>query len=246
MRSPSTPARSRPTRCSPSSIVRWPHAARDETSPDARWPPRRRISRFGRPCATEGALTMLVAGIDEAGRGPLAGPVVAAAVILDPKRKIRGLRDSKLMTPEARDRVAVEIRAKAIAWAAAASDVGEIDALNILRATLLAMRRAVEALAVAPIEALIDGDHCPELACPAYPIVKGDRDIPAISAASIIAKTTRDAMLVALDREYPMYGFARHKGYGTPEHLAALDLHGPCPAHRRSFAPVIQSSFEFW
>jgi len=189
---------------------------------------------------------MLVAGIDEAGRGPLAGPVVAAAVILDPKRKIRGLRDSKLMTPEARDRVAVEIRAKAIAWAAAASDVGEIDALNILRATLLAMRRAVEALAIAPIEALIDGDHCPELACPAYPIVKGDRDIPTISAASIIAKTTRDAMLVDLDRLYPMYGFARHKGYGTPEHLAALDLHGPCPAHRRSFAPVLQATFDFW
>ena len=189
---------------------------------------------------------MLVAGIDEAGRGPLAGPVVAAAVILDPKRRIRGLRDSKVMTPDARDRVAVEIRAKAIAWAVASSDVGEIDALNILRATLLAMRRAVEALAVAPIEALIDGDHCPELACPAYPIVKGDRDIPAISAASIIAKTTRDAMLVDLDRLYPMYGFARHKGYGTPEHLAALDLHGPCPAHRRSFAPVLQCSFDFW
>jgi ribonuclease HII len=189
---------------------------------------------------------MLIAGIDEAGRGPLAGPVVAAAVILDPQRKIRGLRDSKMMTAEARDRVALEIRASAIAWAVASSDVGEIDALNILRATLLAMRRAVEALAVQPIEALIDGDHCPALPCPAYPIVKGDRDVPAISAASIIAKTTRDAMLVALDREYPMYGFARHKGYGTPEHLAALDLHGPCPAHRRSFAPVVQASFEFW
>lgn len=189
---------------------------------------------------------MLIAGIDEAGRGPLAGPVVAAAVILDPSRKIRGLRDSKMMTPEQRDHVAVQIRAKAIAWAVASSDVGEIDALNILRATLLAMRRAVEALQVQPIEALIDGDHCPQLACPAYAIVKGDRDIAVISAASIIAKTTRDAMLIALDREYPMYGFARHKGYGTPEHLAALDLHGPCPAHRRSFAPVLQSSFEFW
>jgi ribonuclease HII len=189
---------------------------------------------------------MLVAGIDEAGRGPLAGPVVAAAVILDPKRKIRGLRDSKVMTADARDRVAVEIRAKSIAWAWAASDVGEIDALNILRATLLAMRRAVEALAVQPLEALIDGDHCPVLACPAYAIIKGDRDVPAISAASIIAKTTRDAMLVILDREYPVYGFARHKGYGTPEHLAALDLHGPCPAHRRTFAPVVQASFEFW
>jgi ribonuclease HII len=191
-------------------------------------------------------LQSLIAGIDEAGRGPLAGPVVAAAVILDPARRIRGLRDSKVMTPERREEVAVEIRAKAIAWAAAASDVGEIDALNILRATLLAMRRAVEALTVQPIEALVDGDHCPQLPCRVYAIVKGDRDVPSISAASIIAKTTRDAMLTELDRAYPMYGFARHKGYGTPEHLAALDLHGPCPAHRRSFAPVLQASFDFW
>ena len=189
---------------------------------------------------------MLVAGIDEAGRGPLAGPVVAAAVILDPQRKVRGLRDSKVMTAEQRTSVAAEIRAKAIAWAVAASDVAEIDSLNILRATLLAMRRAVLGLAVVPVEALVDGDHCPQLPCPAYAIVKGDRDVPAISAASIIAKTTRDAMLEALDREYPMYGFARHKGYGTPEHLAALDLHGPCPHHRKSFAPVVQASFDFW
>jgi len=188
---------------------------------------------------------MLIAGIDEAGRGPLAGPVVAAAVILDPKRRVRGLRDSKVMTPEQREEVAIDIRARAIAWAVALSDVGEIDAMNILRATLLAMRRAVEALAIQPIEALVDGDHCPQLVCPVYAIVKGDRDVPAISAASIIAKTTRDAMLVALDREYPMYGFARHKGYGTPEHLAALERHGPCPHHRRSFAPVLQSSFDF-
>jgi ribonuclease HII len=189
---------------------------------------------------------MLVAGIDEAGRGPLAGPVVAAAVILDPKRRIRGLRDSKVMTPETREDVAVQIRAKALAWAVASSDVAEIDTLNILRATLLAMRRAFDALSLLPVEVLIDGDRCPELPCRAYPIVKGDRDVPAISAASIIAKTTRDAMLVALDRDYPVYGFARHKGYGTPEHLAALELHGPCPAHRRSFAPVVQTSFEFW
>jgi len=188
---------------------------------------------------------MLIAGIDEAGRGPLAGPVVAAAVILDPKRRVRGLRDSKVMTPEQREEVAIDIRARAIAWAVALSDVGEIDAMNILRATLLAMRRAVEALAIQPIEALVDGDHCPQLVCPVYAIVKGDRDVPAISAASILAKTARDAMLVALDREYPMYGFARHKGYGTPEHLAALERHGPCPHHRRSFAPVLQSSFDF-
>ena len=189
---------------------------------------------------------LLIAGIDEAGRGPLAGPVVAAAVILDPARRVKGLRDSKVMTPEQREIVAADIRVKAIAWAVASSDVGEIDTLNILRATLLAMRRAVEALAVRPAEALIDGDHCPELTCRAYAIVKGDRDVPAISAASIIAKTTRDALLHDLDREYPMYGFARHKGYGTPEHLAALDRHGPCPHHRRSFAPVLQTSFAFW
>jgi ribonuclease HII len=192
-----------------------------------------------------GARLLLIAGIDEAGRGPLAGPVVAAAVILDPSRRVKGLRDSKVMTPEQREIVAADIRAKAIAWAVASSDVGEIDTLNILRATLLAMRRAVEALTVRPVEALIDGDHCPDLTCRAYAIIKGDRDVPAISAASIIAKTTRDAMLHELDREYPMYGFARHKGYGTPEHLAALDLHGPCPHHRRSFAPVLQTSFEF-
>jgi ribonuclease HII len=189
---------------------------------------------------------VLIAGIDEAGRGPLAGPVVAAAVILDPSRRVRGLRDSKVMTPERREEVAVDIRAKAIAWAVAASDVGEIDAMNILRATLLAMRRAVDALSIRPAEALVDGDHCPDLSCRAYAIIKGDRDVPAISAASIIAKTTRDAMLVTLDREYPMYGFARHKGYGTPEHLAALDMHGPCPHHRKSFAPVLQASFDFW
>ena len=189
---------------------------------------------------------MLIAGIDEAGRGPLAGPVVAAAVILDPARRVKGLRDSKVMTPEQREIVAADIRVKAIAWAVASSDVGEIDSLNILRATLLAMRRAFEALTVRPAEVLIDGDHCPELTCRAYAIVKGDRDVPAISAASIIAKTTRDALLHALDREYPMYGFARHKGYGTPEHLAALDRHGPCPHHRRSFAPVLQTSFAFW
>lgn len=189
---------------------------------------------------------MLIAGIDEAGRGPLAGPVVAAAVILDPSRRVRGLRDSKVMTPDRREEVAVDIRAKAIAWAVAASDVGEIDAMNILRATLLAMRRAVDALSIRPVEALVDGDHCPDLSCRVYAIVKGDRDVPAISAASIIAKTTRDAMLVTLDREYPMYGFARHKGYGTPEHLAALDMHGPCPHHRKSFAPVLQASFDFW
>ena len=190
-------------------------------------------------------MRVLIAGVDEAGRGPLAGPVVAAAVILDPDRRLRGLRDSKVLTPVERERLAVKIRANAIAWAVGFADVGEIDTLNILRASLLAMRRAVHALAVAPTEALVDGNQCPELDCPVYAIVKGDRDIASISAASIIAKTTRDAMLVELDRVYPVYGFAQHKGYSTREHIAALNRHGPCPAHRRFFAPVAQSSFDF-
>jgi ribonuclease HII len=189
--------------------------------------------------------SVLVAGIDEAGRGPLAGPVVAAAVILDPARPVDGLRDSKLLSPQRREVLAVEIRTHSLAWAVAECSVAEIDALNILQATLLAMRRAVDALQMKPAQALVDGDRCPELACPARAIIKGDRDVAAISAASILAKTARDAMLMVLDREYPMYGFARHKGYGTVEHLAALDLHGPCPAHRRSFAPVAQVSFGF-
>ncbi len=184
----------------------------------------------------------LIAGIDEAGRGPLAGPVVAAAVILDPARPIAGLRDSKLLSAARRDELAVVIRARALAWSIAAADVDEIDALNILQATLLAMRRACEDLDVVPDEAWVDGNRCPALACPARAIVKGDRDVAAISAASILAKTARDALLVELDRVYPAYGFARHKGYGTAEHLAALAALGPCPAHRRSFAPVAQAA----
>ena len=188
---------------------------------------------------------VLVAGVDEAGRGPLAGPVVAAAVILDPARRIRGLRDSKVLTAEEREELSIKIRENAIAWAVGTADVLEIDRINILRASLLAMRRAVAALSIAPVEALVDGDHCPDLGCRAYAIVKGDRDVPAISAASIIAKTTRDAMLVQLDRMYPDYGFANHKGYATPEHLAALNVFGPCPEHRRSFAPVLQMAFDF-
>jgi ribonuclease HII len=194
--------------------------------------------------AARHAITGCVAGIDEAGRGPLAGPVVAAAVILDDARPIAGLRDSKLLRASARDELAGRIRARALAWSVAHCDVEEIDALNILQATLLAMRRAVDGLAIAPAAALVDGDRCPDLACPVRAIVKGDRDVPVISAASILAKTVRDAMLVALDREYPAYGFARHKGYGTREHLAALARHGPCPAHRRSFAPVRQTELD--
>jgi ribonuclease HII len=188
---------------------------------------------------------VLIAGVDEAGRGPLAGPVVAAAVILDAGQRVRGLRDSKLLTPQAREELAIEIRNRAIAWAVAESDVGEIDALNILQATLLAMRRAIESLTIKPDVVWIDGIHCPPLDCPARAIVDGDRLIAGIAAASILAKTARDAMLVELDRNYPAYGFARHKGYATPEHLAALRQLGPCPAHRRFFAPVAQADFDF-
>ena len=187
----------------------------------------------------------LVAGIDEAGRGPLAGPVVAAAVILDPQRPIRGLRDSKLLNEQQRDDLAAQIRVKAVAWAVGEADVLEIDRINILQATMLAMRRAVEGLSIAPGEAWIDGDRCPPLRCAMRAIVKGDRDVAVISAASIIAKTARDAMLVDLHGRYPHYGFAHNRGYGTPEHLAALQKHGPCPAHRKSFAPVAQTSFDF-
>jgi len=213
------------------------------TRPSSHPRPRMRVETAQR--ASKAPLAMLIAGVDEAGRGPLAGPVVAAAVILDPGRRVRGLRDSKVLTEAARDRLAVEIRGKAIAWAVASADVAEIDTINILRASLLAMQRAIEALSVQPEEALIDGNFCPSVACRSFAIVKGDRDVPAISAASILAKTTRDAMLVELDRAYPLYGFAQHKGYATPEHLAALNRHGPCPAHRRSFAPVLQTSFDF-
>ena len=188
---------------------------------------------------------MLSCGIDEAGRGPLAGPVYAAAVILDPGKRIRGLRDSKVLLPERREVLAAEIRAKAIAWAVASADVHEIDAINILQATLLAMRRAVEALSVVPFEAIVDGNQCPRLACRVHAIPKGDRDVASISAASILAKTARDALMRELDAMYPSYGFAQNKGYGTPEHLTALDRWGPCPIHRRSFAPVLQISLPF-
>ena len=189
--------------------------------------------------------TILVAGVDEAGRGPLAGPVVAAAVILDPRRRIRGLADSKVLSPERREDLAILIRERSVAWATGSADVEEIDRINIFHATMLAMSRAVAALPVPPEEALIDGNACPALHCRVRAIVKGDRDVKAISAASIIAKTTRDALLRELDKTYPAYGFAQHKGYGTPEHLAALGRHGPCAIHRRSFAPVVQSEFDF-
>ncbi|MEO8847539.1 MAG: ribonuclease HII [Casimicrobiaceae bacterium] len=188
---------------------------------------------------------MLIAGVDEAGRGPLAGPVVAAAVILDPARPLRGLRDSKLLSEQQRNALAPRIRDRAIAWAVGCADVSEIDTLNILWATMLAMQRAVEALSVAPEAAWIDGDRCPTLKCPAHAFVGGDAMHAAIAAASILAKTVRDAMLVELHQLYPQYGFAQHKGYATAGHRSALQRHGPCPAHRRSFAPVMQAVLVF-
>lgn len=177
-------------------------------------------------------------GVDEAGRGPLAGPVYAAAVILDPARRIRGLDDSKQLAPAVRLELAERIRSRAIAWAVASASVEEIDALNILQAALLAMRRAVTALAVVPELALIDGLHCPQLPIEVRAIVDGDARVKAISAASILAKTERDAEMVRLAARYPQYGFERHKGYPTPEHLALLQRFGPCEVYRRSFAPV--------
>ncbi len=188
---------------------------------------------------------MLIAGVDEAGRGPLAGPVVAAAVIFHPDQRLRGLRDSKLLTAEARDELAVKIRDRAIAWAVGECAVDEIDTLNIHHATLLAMKRAIESLATKPEVVWIDGLHCPALDYPVRAIVDGDRLIASIAAASILAKTSRDAMLVQLDQSYPAYGFAQHKGYATVAHLAALRQHGPCPAHRRYFAPVAQAGLDF-
>ncbi len=179
-----------------------------------------------------------VAGVDEAGRGPLAGPVLAAAVVLHPGRPIEGLRDSKLLTARERGRLAVEIRAWAWCWAVGRAEVEEIDAVNILRASLLAMERAVAALPEPPDAAVVDGLHAPRLACPVECRVAADRDLPAVSAASILAKVCRDLEMLALDQRYPGYGFARHKGYPTPEHLRALRRLGPSPVHRRTFAPV--------
>lgn len=180
----------------------------------------------------------LVCGADEAGRGPLAGPVVAAAVILDVRVAIEGLRDSKQLSPARRETLAAEIRAGALAWAVAEATVQEIDRLNILQASLLAMRRAIEALRPAAQFALIDGNQLPRLRIPARAIVGGDALEPAISAASILAKTHRDGLMRMLDERFPGYGFAAHAGYPTPDHLVQLQRLGPCVEHRRSFAPV--------
>lgn len=182
----------------------------------------------------------LVAGVDEAGRGPLAGPVVAAAVILDDLRPIQGLNDSKKLTPLRREKLYDEIRAKALCCSIAQASVEEIDRLNILQATLLAMRRAVEGLRLKPSKVLVDGNRLPVLDVLAEAIVRGDATVPSISAASILAKVTRDRWCAELDQRFPQYGFADHKGYGTAEHLAALRTHGACPEHRRTFSPVAQ------
>ena len=181
---------------------------------------------------------VLTAGVDEAGRGPLAGPVIAAAVILDPSRPVVGLADSKQLSATRREQLAAEIRAKALAWALGRAEVAEIDRINILQASLLAMQRAIAALRITPDQALVDGNRCPRLACPCAAIVKGDATVPAISAASILAKVARDAELRELHERYPQYGFAQHKGYPTAAHRDALHRFGPCPEHRRSFAPV--------
>ncbi len=180
----------------------------------------------------------LVCGVDEAGRGPLAGPVYAAAVILDPARRVNGLADSKVLDPERRQVLAARIKERAIAWSIAFATVEEIDRLNIFHASMLAMRRAVEGLAVRPDEAWIDGNQSPKLACQTKPFVDGDAKHKPISAASILAKTARDAEMTALHDRYPEYGFDKHKGYGTPEHLQALGRVGPCDIHRRSFYAV--------
>lgn len=185
----------------------------------------------------------LVAGVDEAGRGPLAGPVVAAAVVLDPRRPVRGVKDSKLLAPAERERLAARIESRVRCWSVAWADVEEIDQLNILHATLLAMRRAVCGLSLRPAHVQVDGNRCPMLGdggghLSVEAIIGGDRAVRAISAASILAKVYRDALMRRLDGRYPVYGFAAHKGYATPEHFAALTRHGPCAIHRRTFAPV--------
>ncbi len=182
----------------------------------------------------------LVCGVDEAGRGPLAGPVVAAAVILDPKYPILGLNDSKKLSAKRRNDLAIAIYDKALAWAVAEASVDEIDQINILQASLLAMQRAVEKLKIKPDHVLVDGNKCPKLACSVEAIIGGDSKVASIAAASILAKTVRDAAMLELHARYPMYGFNRHKGYPTAVHLEELKTHGVSLVHRRSYAPVAQ------
>lgn len=193
------------------------------------------LSLFGDDSGLDYAL---LCGVDEAGRGPLAGPVFAAAVILDPAREILGLRDSKKLSEAKRESLAVEIKEKALAWAIASCSEAEIDQINILQASMLAMQRAVEMLNITPEFTVVDGNRCPKLTMPCSAIVKGDDKVPAISAASILAKTARDAALHQLHQQYPEYAFDQHKGYPTALHLARLQEHGVSPVHRRSYAPV--------
>jgi ribonuclease HII len=183
-------------------------------------------------------LVPLVAGVDEAGRGPLAGPVCAAAVILDPRRPIAGLDDSKRLSAARRAELEPQIQVHSLAWSLGLASVEEIDRLNILQASLLAMGRAVAQLDPRPLRVLVDGNRCPDFGCPAQAIVGGDGLIPAIAAASILAKVARDRLMERLELDYPGYGFARHKGYPTVEHREALGRLGPCPEHRRTFSPV--------
>ena len=188
---------------------------------------------------------IFIAGVDEAGRGPLAGPVVAAAVILNPKRSISGLADSKQLTPKKREYLFERIIERCHAYAVGRAEVAEIDTLNILQASLLAMQRAVAALSIQPDTALIDGNRCPELLCQAKAIIRGDETVAAISAASIIAKVTRDREMGRYDQQYPGYGFAQHKGYATAQHLAAIDKLGMTVIHRKTFSPFKNYSFLF-
>lgn len=181
---------------------------------------------------------LLVAGVDEAGRGPLAGPVVAAAVILDATRPISGLADSKKLSAKKRELLAIEIREKSLAWAIGRVDHEQIDRLNILQASLLAMKLAIESLGIAPDQVMVDGNQCPQIHYPVEAVVRGDQTVAAISAASILAKVARDDEMLMLDSVYPGYGFAKHKGYPTSEHILALETLGVTPVHRRSFAPV--------
>lgn len=201
-------------------------------------PRQRSVARLPMQSAFSWLGAGLIAGVDEAGRGPLAGPVVAAAVILDDKQPISGLADSKKLTPVRRDALYDEIRARALCCSVAQASVQEIDHLNILHATMLAMKRAVEGLRLLPSQVLVDGNRLPVLNVLAEAVVKGDQTVPSISAASIVAKVTRDRLMLELDGRWPAYGFSQHKGYGTEAHLAALARHGVCEEHRRSFAPV--------
>lgn len=194
--------------------------------------------KIGAEAACQGEIQGWIAGVDEAGRGPLAGPVIAAAVILDPARPIAGVKDSKQLAAPARDRLAALIQGQTVAWALGRAEVEEIDRLNIFWASLLAMERAIAALAVVPSLVLVDGKHCPPAACPVRAVIKGDQKVVAIAAASIVAKVARDAEMAAFEKRYPGYGFEAHKGYPTRAHLAALEKWGPCSIHRRSFGPV--------